>query len=212
MFQINTKPLQKTKTPANYPQLIFDRFNLENFNAGASEVHLIFDKPSQQPFLTLNNLDTPKETAHVIITPANFRASLRWGAFAPLCRILSPNGILTWCASNLDCRPPEFQYSISAFPSHQKQLYLNYASGSIAEGIGTFLKQGSYMVCPEQKLALAGCFSGSSQGECSARLVQATEVSQSLKQHHSINPMLKKLMLGYGGMPSKCYINLLSRH
>ena len=33
------------------------------------------------------------------------------------------------------------------------------------------------MVCPERKLALAGCFSGSSQGERSVWLVQATEVS-----------------------------------
>ena len=33
------------------------------------------------------------------------------------------------------------------------------------------------MVRPGQKLVLAGCFSGSSQGECSAWLVQATEVS-----------------------------------
>ena len=33
------------------------------------------------------------------------------------------------------------------------------------------------MVHPGQKLVLAGCFSGSTQGECSAWLVQATEVS-----------------------------------
>ena len=45
---------------------------------------------------------------------------------------------------------------------------------SIVEGISTFLNQASCMVYPGQKLVLAGCFSGSSQG---AWLVQATEVS-----------------------------------
>ena len=49
---------------------------------------------------------------------------------------------------------------------------------SIVEGIGlTFFQQGSYMVRPGQKLVLAGCFSGSCQGECSAWVVQATEIS-----------------------------------
>ena len=74
----------------------------------------------------------------------------------------------------------------STFPSHQKQLYHRLGQNigcrvckrTIVEGIGlTFLKQGSYMVHPGQKLVLAGCFSGSTQGECSAWLVQATEVS-----------------------------------
>ena len=129
-----------TKTLANYAQLIFECFALEHVKAGASEVHLIFDKPGQQ-LLTLNNLNMQKGTAH------------------------------RKCHCNT-----------STFPSHQKQLYhrlgCRVCKRSIIEGIGlTFLKQGSYMVRPGQKLVLAGCFSGSSQGECSAWLVQATEVS-----------------------------------
>ena len=48
-FLINTKPLRWTKTLANYAQLNIERFALEHFKAGASEVHLIFifDKPGQ---------------------------------------------------------------------------------------------------------------------------------------------------------------------
>ena len=57
MFLINTKPLRQTKTLANYAQLIFDRFALQHFKAGASEVHFVFDNPGQQPF-------NPKQFEH----------------------------------------------------------------------------------------------------------------------------------------------------
>ena len=57
MFLINTKPLRMTKTLANYAQLMFERFAIEHFKAGASEVHLIFDKPGQQLF-------NPKQLEH----------------------------------------------------------------------------------------------------------------------------------------------------
>ena len=46
-----------TKTLANYAQLIFECFALEHVKAGASEVHLIFDKPGQQLF-------NPKQFEH----------------------------------------------------------------------------------------------------------------------------------------------------
>ena len=57
MFLINTKPLRRTKILANYTQLMFERFALEHFKAGASEIHLIFDKPGQQLF-------NPKQFEH----------------------------------------------------------------------------------------------------------------------------------------------------
>ncbi len=50
MFLINTRPLRRTKTIAEYAQLLFNRFVLEHFQAGAREVHLLFDKPSSQEF------------------------------------------------------------------------------------------------------------------------------------------------------------------
>ncbi len=46
MFLINTKPLRRTKTLSDYAQLLFNRFVLEHFKAGAREVHLLFDKPN----------------------------------------------------------------------------------------------------------------------------------------------------------------------
>lgn len=50
MFLINTKTLWRTRIVTEYAQYIFDRFALEHFQAGVSEVHLTFDKPGRQPF------------------------------------------------------------------------------------------------------------------------------------------------------------------
>ena len=47
MFLINTKPLRRTKTIAHYGQ---QRFALKYYQAGVSEVHLIFDEPGRQAF------------------------------------------------------------------------------------------------------------------------------------------------------------------
>ena len=139
MFLINTKPLRRTKTLANYAQLIFEHFALEHFKAGASEVHLIFifDKPGQQLFnpkqFELAKRDCTQKTSlqhqHISFTPE----------------------------TALPQAGPEY-------------IGCRVCKRSIVEGIGlTFLKQGSYMVRPGQKLVLAGCFSGSTQGECSEK-------------------------------------------
>lgn len=50
MFIVNTRPLRRTKTVAEYAHLLFDRFALEHFKGGVKEVHLIFDKPGRQTF------------------------------------------------------------------------------------------------------------------------------------------------------------------
>jgi len=40
MFIVNTWPLRRTKTIAEYAHLLFDRFALEHFKGGVKEVHL----------------------------------------------------------------------------------------------------------------------------------------------------------------------------
>ena len=57
MFLINTKPLRKTKTIAEYAQFLFNRYALEQYQSGVSQVHLVFDKPGQQKF-------NPKQFQH----------------------------------------------------------------------------------------------------------------------------------------------------
>ena len=57
MFIVNTWPLRRTKTIAEYAHLLFDQFALEHFKGGVKEVHLIFDKPGRQTF-------NPKQFEH----------------------------------------------------------------------------------------------------------------------------------------------------
>ena len=58
MFTINTKPLRQTKTFTQYTQFLFNQFVLKHFKAGTLEVHLVFDKPTKQPF-------NPKQSEHL---------------------------------------------------------------------------------------------------------------------------------------------------
>lgn len=58
MFIVNTRPLRRTKSIAEYANLLFNRFVLEHYNAGVKEVYLIFDKPNQQAF-------NPKQFEHM---------------------------------------------------------------------------------------------------------------------------------------------------
>ena len=50
MFMINTRPLRRTTTIAEYGKLLFNQYALEYFRMGASEVHLVFDNPTIQAF------------------------------------------------------------------------------------------------------------------------------------------------------------------
>lgn len=43
MFLISTKPLRTTKTVSEYAKLLYNRFILEHFNRGVTEVHIVFD-------------------------------------------------------------------------------------------------------------------------------------------------------------------------
>ena len=43
MFIINTRLLRQTKTFLEYVHFLFNQFILQNYKAGTSEVHLIFD-------------------------------------------------------------------------------------------------------------------------------------------------------------------------
>ena len=51
MFLINTKPLRNTRTVEEYAKFLFNRFVLEHYKAGASEVQLIFDKPRRHALI-----------------------------------------------------------------------------------------------------------------------------------------------------------------
>ena len=57
LINCNTKPLRKTKTISEYAQFLFNWYALEQYQSGVSEVHLVFDKPSQQKF-------NPKQFEH----------------------------------------------------------------------------------------------------------------------------------------------------
>ena len=50
MFLINCKPLRHTSTVAEYATLLFNHFISPHYQAGATEVHLVCDTPSKQPF------------------------------------------------------------------------------------------------------------------------------------------------------------------
>ena len=43
MFMINTKPLRRTMTIADYGKLVFYQHALQHYRSGTSEVHLTFD-------------------------------------------------------------------------------------------------------------------------------------------------------------------------
>ena len=50
MFVINTKPLRRTITIADYGNLLFHQHAVQHYKAGTIEVHLIFDNPRRQNF------------------------------------------------------------------------------------------------------------------------------------------------------------------
>ncbi len=50
MFIINCQPLRHISTVAEYATLLFNRFVSPHYQAGAMEVHLVFDSPSDRPF------------------------------------------------------------------------------------------------------------------------------------------------------------------
>ena len=57
MFIINTRPLHQTKTFFEYAHILFNRYILQHYQAGTSEVHLIFNKVNTQLF-------NPKQFEH----------------------------------------------------------------------------------------------------------------------------------------------------
>ena len=50
MFIINTTPLRRTTTMIDYTKLLFRQFALEDYKAGTSEVHFIFDEVAEKQF------------------------------------------------------------------------------------------------------------------------------------------------------------------
>ena len=58
MFLVNTKPLRRIKNITEYTQQIYNRFAMEQFCQGVTEVHIVFDKPSRQCF-------NPEQFEHV---------------------------------------------------------------------------------------------------------------------------------------------------
>ena len=73
MFLINTKPLRNTRTVEEYAKFLFNRFVLEHYKAGASEVQLIFDKPGKQCFnpkqFEQSCRDTSKQSSKHVCIP-----------------------------------------------------------------------------------------------------------------------------------------------
>ena len=50
MFMLNTKPLRRTNTIAEYSKLLFHQYILHHFKTGICEVHLVFDSPCRNSF------------------------------------------------------------------------------------------------------------------------------------------------------------------
>ena len=50
MFLINIRPLRGTKTIKDYTSLLFNQAVVQYYQAGTSEVHLVFDKPGRRQF------------------------------------------------------------------------------------------------------------------------------------------------------------------
>ena len=50
MFMINTKPLRRTVTIADYGKLLFHQHAVQHYKTGTTKVHLIFDNLGQQRF------------------------------------------------------------------------------------------------------------------------------------------------------------------
>ena len=65
MFLIQCAPLRHTSTISRYAELLFNRFILHHFSAGAVEVHLVFDSPDVQTFSPKHYEHTWRDNAHV---------------------------------------------------------------------------------------------------------------------------------------------------
>ena len=79
MFLINTTPFRRNKTITDYSHLLFHRFALVHYDAGATDVHLLFDKPNQRFFnpklFEQSRRDTESTTTtrphqHISFTPS----------------------------------------------------------------------------------------------------------------------------------------------
>jgi len=65
MFLINIRPLRRTKTIKDYTLLLFNQVIVQYYQAGTSEVHIVFDHPGRSNF-TPNSLNITDDTAKTI--------------------------------------------------------------------------------------------------------------------------------------------------
>ena len=133
MFLINTRPLRRTKTIAEYAKLLFDRFVLEHFQAGITEVHLLFDKPTKHEF-------NPKEIEHTRRDTAKSKSTCKQHEHISFCPETPTPQV--W-REYIECR--ECKRSIVE-----------------AIGL-SLLQKGRLLLQQSQSLIIAGCFSGNGE-------------------------------------------------
>ena len=152
MFMINTKPLRRTMTIADYGKLVFHQYSLQHYKNGTTEVQLIFDNPHTQTF-----------------DPKQYEQARRYSNKAAIFKLHEHQPF------DPDSRIPQ---------RWQDFLQCGVCKRAIVETIGLFfLQKGHLFLIKEQRLIIAGCFSGSS-ASC-AWLIRPDELPEKLPLYNS---------------------------